>query len=584
MRTSQINEQISPSVGQISHALEHAASVDYHLARLHSFAQFHQSVASMRQAIANYLAYRPRAQALHNIRARSLALRSVGAGDAGPCGNIPLPQDFSSAANDIIKKAPANIPLGNGVLSAGQIQDSVCNQMQALAQKTILGYAPTAKDAAAIVTVVNDAEQLGASLSNLLGDLNSSGGIDVTKVTVDVQAVVGSITAILIATGAVTAGTGAAIGAAVALFGAVVDEIASLLQKKPMCQDFNFFDSKGNTYGGRIERICVKGPIVSGPNDPSWRKFPTPNNPKDSIYPDYSGWFDLPHSDPRYGDLRLDKKVGYWYPSGLGSKLEIASDAKEAQYWRPIDLAFSDYRRFECEQAAVTLDYIENLGLNQEQKTAVYAFKAYFFEMWKKAAEYKLNGLDADWQMSLARAILNWNMAHELGASGPLKLYAAPYPPLSYTQQGSCQDVLSSSSIPIFLMMANDNYIPGRAITDLDPAGASEVSAGRGFISGKDSQGTYVLLHTGDVRGGSANKIQHLLGGIRLFPGGMGKGKAASQTGTLTKVAVGTAATAAVAAAGIGVYAWTHNMAYSYAASKAYNAVKQKVKRVFKRR
>jgi hypothetical protein len=525
--------------------------------------EYHQSIASMRQSIDDYLADRPRAKALHELYKRRKS--TIGVGDAGPCGNFPLTPDFASAANDIIKKAPSNIPLGNGVLTADQIQNSVCTQMQDLANQTILGYSRDVKKAASIVTVVNDAEQLGASMVNLFNDLHSSRGIDVTKVTADVQAMVGSITAILIATGVVTAdtGVGAAIGAAIAMVGVAIDTIASLLQKKPICQDYSFFDSNGNKYGGRIERLCVSGLILSKPNDPSWRKFPT----TDDVLFGFGSWFDLPHDD-----IRLDKRGASWQSSPGSPALQVASDAKEAQYWRPIDLAFSDYRRFECEQAAVTLDYIESLGLSQEQKSAVYAFKTYFFEMWKKAAEYKLNGLDADWQMSLARAILNWNMAHEPGASGPLKLYAAPGPPLAYTQQGSCQDVLSSSSIPIFLMMANDNYVPGQSLTDLDPAQSND----QGFISGKDSQGTYVLLHTGDVREGSADKIAGLLEGL-------GKGiillpppSSQPSSGTLTRVALGGAAVAALAAAGVGVWAAVAKIGYGAAWGRIWYAfVKQ---------
>jgi len=526
--------------------------------------------ANARKAISDYLSLRPNALNLHRVFLssrvplkfvrRKVTSSPVGLGDTPSiCPGTALTSEYQAAVAEVVSSAPSGLPLGGTTLDASLVAQSACSGADQLINNTTLGFSISKAQLQTAIGVTVDAENVATAVGDIISQV-AQNGFDwhsASAVASDASAAVGGIVAILVATSAITAGTGLVVSAAVGLVVFAVSVLGSLLSKPSPCQSAVWTDTRtGNTYPGRIERLCVSGNIIPGPSDNNWRAFPTPND----ILFGFGGWFDLPH-----GNINLKDRSASW------GGLTLSSDDNEAHNWRPIDLAFGDYRRLECEALAGPGNHpwVEGQSWSAEQKSAVYAFMAYFFEMWKKAAESRLNGLPADWRNMLASAILHWNMAHQPGTAGPLLVHASSGKPADFTQQGDCGSILNSASPPLFLMLASDAY-SGTSLNDSDPGGNP------GFFSGQDGQGTYLFLHTGDSR---AN-------GFHLAPGDIHHihvvqpattGSASAPSSTASKVAVGTVAAAGATAAGIGVYAWMHGIAYSYAVGKAYDATIGKV-------
>ena len=278
-----------------------------------------------------------------------------------------------------------------------------------------------------LATLAQAAQTATLATNTAYGAVNAIQGIQAgiaagnpQAVEAGVQALLGVITTAAISVGAVSAGVGAAIGAAIELTVEILNAAGIIPGLPPNsiqvgdghCSNQGFTSTGQNATGGTVpvnlkdglvspgangEGVCVWGPLFS-PGSTNWRTFPDPNNANDATL-----WYTAVTEATWYwGQAK-------WYTKNVGN-------------WRPIDNAFHRYRQLECDDS---LNYVMTQGggpgistetLTGDIATAVPAFLAAYFHMWKKNAEFALNGLTpAPDTLVLEQMVATWNAAHEQG-------------------------------------------------------------------------------------------------------------------------------------------------------------------------
>ena len=345
--------------------------------------------------------------------------------------NIALPGIFQgTSAQDSWNQIATQIQAEGaaGVLPGGSVPNSLAtaqqqylSKLQSFIDSGITQVQPN------LATLAQAAQTATLATNTAYGAVNAIQGIQAgiaagnpQAVEAGVQALLGVITTAAISVGAVSAGVGAAIGAAIELTVEILNAAGIIPGLPPNsiqvgdghCSNQGFTSTGQNATGGTVpvnlkdglvspgangEGVCVWGPLFS-PGSTNWRTFPDPNNANDATL-----WYTAVTEATWYwGQAK-------WYTKNVGN-------------WRPIDNAFHRYRQLECDDS---LNYVMTQGggpgistetLTGDIATAVPAFLAAYFHMWKKNAEFALNGLTpAPDTLVLEQMVATWNAAHEQG-------------------------------------------------------------------------------------------------------------------------------------------------------------------------
>ena len=346
-------------------------------------------------------------------------------------------------------------------LSATQIANNLAvaqkqylNKLQGFIDSGITSVQPN------LATLAQAAQTATLATTSALGAVQAVQGIaagiasgNPQQVEAGVQALVGVISAVAIGTGTVSAGVGAAIGAAIELTFEILNAAGILGGPPPgsvsvgdgTCSNQGFTSAGQSPVGGVIpsalqsglvspgangEGVCVWGTLVS-PGSVNWRTFPDPNDANDAAL-----WY-----------APVTEATWYWPPGASQAKWYT----KNAANWRAIDNAFHRYRQLECE---ASMNYqltngggpgVSTTSLTGDVATAVPAFLSGFFAMWKKNAEFALNGVNpAPDTVVLEQYLATWNAAHSPGTT--FTFTAAPSDLQGQSQGAECSAVTGGYS------------------------------------------------------------------------------------------------------------------------------------------
>jgi len=292
-----------------------------------------------------------------------------------------------------------------------------------------------------LANLAQAAQDATLATSSVVGAVNAVNGIAAgissdnwQEVQSGVQALLGIISSISLTLG--FTGVGAVIGAVgvVIVLTFEILEQAGILPSLPPgsvnvgdghCSNFGFIDPESPTpVGGTIpanlkvnlaspgangEGICAWGSLIK-PGSENWRTFPDPKNTWDAQV-----WY-----------TPVTEASWLWPADTSGGPLPNSANwyTKNSGNWRPIDNAFHVYRTMECE---ALLNYELSDGAGPGHSTAltsvgflrgaaIVAFLQSYFFMWKKNAEFALNGLTpAPDQTVLEQLVAVWNAAHAPG-------------------------------------------------------------------------------------------------------------------------------------------------------------------------
>ncbi|HTQ41989.1 MAG TPA: hypothetical protein VMI75_04465, partial [Polyangiaceae bacterium] len=482
--------------------------------------------------------------------------------DASQTGqNLALPGIFQGTSAQDSWNQIANQIQAEGQ-AAGSSAQSIANNL-ATAQEQYLSKLQSFIDSGItqvqpnLATLAQAAQTATLATNTVYGAVNAIQGIKAgiaagnpQVVEAGVQALVGVITTAAISVGAVSAGVGAAIGAAIELTVEILDAAGIIPSVPPgsiyvgdgHCSNQGFTAPGQATVGGTIpvanlsdglvtpgahgEGVCVWGSLIS-PGSDNWRSFPDPGNASDAQL-----WYTV-----------VTEATWYWPP---GAPSQAKWYTKNDGNWRPIDNAFHRYRQLECDES---FNYMLTSGggpgvstetLTGDAATAVPAFMAAYFHMWKKNAEFALNGISpAPDTLVLEQLVATWNAAHAPGVG--FTFMPAPSDLQGQGQGNDCSAVTAGYSY-ISMLVADLVNASSASLTNGGlhiNTGAQLTPPNTGFVTAKP---------------------------IILSPTAGGIGPAATTTtSTGNKVAVGVLAAGAVGAGSIYAYAIYNGITFTEA-------------------
>jgi hypothetical protein len=383
------------------------------------------------------------------------------------------------------------------------------------------------------------------------------------------QTFTGLIVGIFVSTDVIAPGVGAIIMAGI---GAVLSllEAGGLFASTPgadVCGDtvspppaftINCLSASGCNPGAN----AATNPCQIQPGSAEWKSFPEPSNPLDAA------WF---ATAPSSGDTFYIADFAWTGTSAPG-----ATTLQFSGYGtRPIDVAFPEYRQFECESIQnYEISGIKLTEIGFFDGAAVVAFLQAFFVAWKLNQEYALNGLvPQPTPTVLLQTIRMWNTAHAPGDGHD-------FAPSTSSPASSISLCNVTATYVEMLVTAVLSKIGGAVVPEV-VNGNLHINTGDQLSAGflVDPGGTLSNLSSSLTQAGLSN-IRSIVGSSQYHAGATNQYHAGATNTSSTKsstagnVAVGTAAVVGTGAVAAFIYSQLIGVAFGAVVSKGWAATK----------